>query len=183
MIGFDLVKTKALKNVIAVIDNDEYKDLSREIGSNIDDVKFIEASSQDGLDIIRHSSAHLMAAAIQRLYPQTKFTIGPSIDNAFYYDIDLDQKISEDDFAKIEAEMKKIVDEDVKFVRKEVSKNEALSLFKDNEYKCEIIKELPDNAVITLYYLGDYVDLCRGPHVPSSRYLKYFRLTKVSGAY
>jgi len=185
MNGFDLVKKSGAKDIIAIEVNEEFKDLSYEIPANVSDeeVELISKSSQDGLDILRHSCAHLMAAAIQRLWPSTMFTIGPSIENGFYYDINCPQNISENDLAKIEAEMKKIVSEDLKFSREVVNKQVALEVFKANKYKVELIENLPDNAVISLYYLGDYVDLCRGPHVPSARYLKYFKLTKVSGSY
>jgi threonyl-tRNA synthetase len=186
MNGFELIKKAGIKDAVALILNKEFKDLCSEIPSNISDeeIEFVLKSSQDGLDIIRHSTAHLMAAAIKRLFPNTIFAIGPSIENGFYYDMDFgSEKFSENDFVKVEEEMKKIVKEDLKFVRKEVEKEEALELFKDNKFKIEIINELPVNQPITLYYLGDYVDLCRGPHVPSTRYLPHFKLTKVSGVY
>lgn len=185
MNGFDLVKGAGLKDIIAIKIEDEFKDLSFTIPQNINDekIEFISKSSQDGLDIIRHSTAHLLAAAIKVLFPNTIFTIGPSIENGFYYDIFSEQKISENDFIKIEKEMKNIVDKDVKFVKKAITKEEALKLFKHNKFKCEIIKEIPDNQEISIYELGDYIDLCHGPHVPSTRYLKYFKLTKISGVY
>jgi threonyl-tRNA synthetase len=181
MNGFDLVKKEAKQNVIAIIENDEFKDLSATVKSEV--VGFVDKGSVDGLAIVRHSTAHLLACALQRLYPNVKFAIGPSVENGFYYDIDLDVKLSENDFAKIEAEMKKIVDEDIKFSRSEISRKEALDMFKDNEYKLELINAISDDAPISVYYLEGFYDLCRGPHVPSTRYLKNFKLTKLAGAY
>ncbi|MDR2831067.1 MAG: hypothetical protein LBB45_08605 [Methanobrevibacter sp.] len=181
MNGFDLVKKEAKQNVIAIIEDDQFKDLSANVKSEA--VEFVDKGSVDGLGILRHSSSHLLACALQRIYPNVQFVIGPSIENGFYYDIDLDVKLSESDFAKIEDEMKKIVDEDIKFSRVEVSRKEALDLFKNNPFKLELINDIADDAPISVYYLGDFYDLCRGPHVPSTRYLKYFKLTKLAGAY
>lgn len=146
--------------------------------------KNIEREEQQ--KIFRHSMAHVLAKALTELYPGVKLTIGPAIDDGFYYDVDLAQNISNDDFKKIEEKMTEIIKRDELFIRKEISKAEALKLFKDNPYKKEIINELPDNEVISIYYLGeDFVDLCRGPHVESTKYLRgfAFKLNKVSGAY
>jgi threonyl-tRNA synthetase len=181
--GFELAKRAKAENVVAIRDSDG---VARDMSADFFDeaVEFIDKSSFDGLSIIRHSTAHLMAGAIQRLFPKALFTIGPSIENGFYYDIDFGkQPISEKDFPQIEQAMNKLVKEDIKFVRKEISKKEALEIFKGNKYKLEIIKQLPEKEQITIYSMGDYIDLCRGPHVPSTRYLKYFKLTKISGAY
>ncbi len=134
----------------------------------------------------RHSLAHVMAKAIMKLYPKTKLTIGPAIDDGFYYDLDTAESFTEDVLPKIEKEMKNIISHNEKFVRREVSKAEALEMFKDNEYKTELINELPENEVISVYYLGDdFVDLCRGPHVESTGKLQNFgyKLAKINGAY
>ncbi|MDR2527341.1 MAG: threonine--tRNA ligase [Rickettsiales bacterium] len=181
MKGFDLVKEKGLKDIIAIKTKDKFYDLS----SNIDeeDIEFIEKNSQIGLDIIRHSSSHLLALAVQTLFPDALFTIGPSIENGFYYDIDKSVPFIESDLLKIETKMNEFIKDDVKFIREEISKQDALNLFTENKYKIEIINELPDNEVITIYRLGSFIDLCRGVHVPSTRYLKFFKLTKVAGAY
>ena len=123
----------------------------------------------------RHSLAHVMAKAIMKLYPKTKLTIGPAIEDGFYYDLDTAESFTEDVLPKIEKEMKNIISHNEKFVRREVSKAEALEMFKDNEYKTELINELPENEVISVYYLGDdFVDLCRGPHVESTGKLQNF---------
>lgn len=134
----------------------------------------------------RHSLAHVMAKAIMKLYPKTKLTIGPAIEDGFYYDLDTAESFTEDVLPKIEKEMKNIISHNEKFVRREVSKAEALEMFKGNEYKIELINELPENEVISVYYLGDdFVDLCRGPHVESTGKLQNFgyKLAKINGAY
>lgn len=134
----------------------------------------------------RHSLAHVMAKAIMKLYPKIKLTIGPAIEDGFYYDLDTAESFTEDVLPKIEKEMKNIISHNEKFVRREVSKAEALEMFKDNEYKTELINELPENEVISVYYLGDdFVDLCRGPHVESTGKLQNFgyKLAKINGAY
>lgn len=134
----------------------------------------------------RHSLAHVMAKAIMKLYPKTKLTIGPAIEDGFYYDLDTAESFTEDVLPKIEKEMKNIISHNEKFVRREVPKAEALEMFKDNEYKTELINELPENEVISVYYLGDdFVDLCRGPHVESTGKLQNFgyKLAKINGAY
>jgi len=146
--------------------------------------KNIEREEQQKM--YRHSMAHVLAKALTELYPGLKLTIGPAIDDGFYYDVDLNESITNDDFKKIEEKMTEIIKRDEIFTRREISKKEALKLFANNPYKQEIINELPDNEVISIYYLGeDFVDLCRGPHVESTKYLRgfAFKLNKVSGAY
>ena len=140
------------------------------------------------LDIamLRHGMSHVLAKALKRIYGDIKLTIGPAIDNGFYYDVDLNKNISPEDFNKIEEEMKNIIASNEDFTRKVISKKEALELFKDNEYKLELINELPDNEEISIYYLGeDFVDLCRGPHVENTKFLRSFafKINKVAGAY
>ena len=138
------------------------------------------------LHMARHSLAHILAKAILELYPSTKLTIGPAIDDGFYYDIDLDVQLTPDHFDAIEKKMKEILNKGENFVRKEVSKEEALKLFANNEYKTEIINELDEDAVISIYYTGDdFFDLCSGPHVESSRNLQNyaFKIHAVNGAY
>ncbi len=140
----------------------------------------------ESLQRARHSMAHVLAKALMELYPQTKLTIGPAIDDGFYYDIDLDEQLTPDHFDAIEKKMKEILNKGESFERKEVSKQEALDLFKDNVYKTEIINELPEDATISLYYTGDnFFDLCRGPHVESTRNLQNFgfKIHSVNGAY
>lgn len=136
------------------------------------------------LDILNHSCAHMMAQAIQRLYPDAKFWVGPSIEEGFYEDFDLGDKVVNDEMIEeITKEMKKIVKEDKLIKRIELSKKEALEMFKGNEYKIETIENLPEDEIISVYQQGEYVDLCRGPHVKSTKLLKNFKLLKHSGAY
>ena len=136
------------------------------------------------LNTLNHSCAHLMAQAIKHLYPHAKFWVGPVIEEGFYYDMDLgDDVIKEEDFPRIEKEMKKISKDGKRIVCLELTKEEALEMFKDDEYKLDIIENLPENETITAYRQGDYTDLCRGPHVESVKEIKYFKLLKVSGAY
>ncbi len=140
----------------------------------------------EGLQKARHSMAHVLAKALMGLYPKTKLTIGPAIDDGFYYDVDLDEQLTPDHFDAIEKKMREILNKGESFTRKEVSKQEALKLFAGNEYKTEIINELPNDATITLYYTGDnFFDLCRGPHVESTRNLQNFgyKIHSVNGAY
>ncbi len=149
------------------------------------DFKVVKFEDPEGKEIFWHSSAHLMAAAIQRLYPETKFAIGPAISNGFYYDIDLDQSLNEEDLLKIEEVMKKIVKENPSFERIEVSREEALKKFKEagQDYKIELIEELDENETITIYQLGDFFDLCRGPHLEDVKKIKAFKLLSIAGAY
>ena len=139
----------------------------------------------EGKDVFRHTSAHMLAQAIKRLYPEAKFAIGPSIENGFYYDIDLDQRLTMEDLQKIEAEMKKISKEDLKVERYELPKEEALAWAKENGeiYKEELINELPEGEVISFYKQGDFTDLCRGPHLPSTKKVKAVKLLSIAGAY
>ena len=139
----------------------------------------------EGKDVFRHTSAHMLAQAIKRLYPQAKFAIGPSIENGFYYDIDLEERLTMEDLAKLEAEMKKIAKEDLKVERYELPKEEALKWAKENGeiYKEELINELPEGEIISFYKQGDFTDLCRGPHLPSTKKVKAVKLLSVAGAY
>ena len=137
------------------------------------------------LNVLNHSCAHLLAQAVKHLYPQAKFWVGPVIEDGFYYDIDLgDSAIKEEDLPLIEKEMKKLAKDGKKIIRHEISKEEALEMFKDDEYKIDLISRMdPNDTVISCYSQGDFTDLCRGPHVDSVKELKYFKLLKFSGAY
>ena len=136
------------------------------------------------LNVLNHSCAHLLAHAVKHLYPEAKFWVGPVIDDGFYYDIDLgDKSLTVDDLPIIEKEMKKISKSDKRIVRLELSREEALEMFKDDPYKIDIINELSDDSVISAYRQDDFVDLCRGPHMPTTKSMKFFKLIKVSGAY
>lgn len=140
--------------------------------------------SDEKLSVLNHSCAHLLAHAVKRLYPNAKFWVGPVIDEGFYYDMDLgDIKLSEDDLDKISKEMKKIAKSDKRISRVELSKEEALDMFHDDPYKIDLIENMPDGEVISAYKQDDFIDLCRGPHVESTKKCKNFKLLKVSGAY
>ena len=150
------------------------------------EVEFIDIDSPEGEDIVRHSTAHLMAQAVLRLYPETKVTIGPVIENGFYYDFDPVEQFTEEDLEKIEAEMKRIVKENIKLEKYVLPRDEAIDYFRDvdkNKYKVEIVEGIPQGEQVSFYKQGDFTDLCRGTHVPSTGYLKAFKLRTVAGAY
>ncbi|MGJ3205115.1 threonine--tRNA ligase [Geobacillus thermoleovorans] len=139
----------------------------------------------EALDILRHSTAHLMAQAIKRMYGNVKLGVGPVIENGFYYDIDIEHKLTPDDLPKIEAEMRKIVKENLDIVRKEMSREEAIRLYEEigDELKLELIADIPEGEPISIYEQGEFFDLCRGVHVPSTGKIKEFKLLSISGAY
>ncbi len=172
------------KKAIAGKVNDQLVDLYRPIEENAT-IEIVTLESEDGLEVYRHSSAHLLAHAIHRLYPNTKFGIGPVIEDGFYYDMEIPVTLSPEDLFKIEQEMKKIIKEDIKIERKEVSREEALQIFEKlgDHLKIELINDLPEDAQISIYEQGDFFDLCRGPHLPSTGKLKAFKLLSVAGAY
>ena len=149
------------------------------------EVELLTFESEEGKRALRHSASHILAQAVKRIYPTVRVAIGPAIATGFYYDFDFKTPITMDALKEIEAEMKKIVKESLPIVREEVSRKEALKLFRelDEPYKVELINDLPKDAAITLYRQGDFVDLCAGPHVPSTKYVKAFKLTSVTGAY
>jgi threonyl-tRNA synthetase len=144
----------------------------------------VVASSDEGKEILRHSSAHVMAQAVKALYPGVKIAIGPSVENGFYYDFDYDGTFTPDDLEKIEKKMQEIIAQNLPFTRIETTRQNALKLFSDkNEpYKVELLQEIPDDTV-SLYQQGDFIDLCRGPHIPSSGKIKAYKLTSIAGAY
>ena len=179
-----LISKKLAKEAVAAKVNGKLVDLSHKLKEN-DQVEIVIADSEEGIEIIRHSAAHVMAQAVKRLYKNVKLAIGPTIKNGFYYDFDLDVSLTNDDLQKIEDEMNKIISKDLKFTRQEVSRKEALKLMseKNEYYKIELINDLDENEQISLYTQGDFTDLCRGPHIPSTRFIKAFKLTSVAGAY
>ena len=147
-------------------------------------IKWITMEGEQGLEVLRHSTSHIMAQAVQSIFPGTKVSIGPSIRDGFYYDFDQDQRFSPEDFPKIERKMQEIIDQDLPIVRRTLPREEAIKYFKERKepYKVELIEGLPDHQV-TLYEQGDFVDLCRGPHLPSTGKIRAFKLTSVAGAY
>ncbi|MBQ34500.1 MAG: threonine--tRNA ligase [Candidatus Marinimicrobia bacterium] len=164
--------------------NGKLVDTSFLIENNVD-LSIITNKDEKALEVIRHSTAHLLAQATQQLYPKAQVTIGPVIDNGFYYDFAYKEGFSEQDLAKIEKKMKAIVKQNLPIQRLEMKREDAIELFKSmgEHYKAEIIESIPTNEVLSLYKQGDFVDLCRGPHVPSTSKLKVFKLMKLAGAY
>jgi threonyl-tRNA synthetase len=181
--GFDIARSISeglARDSVAMELDEKLVDLGTVVKKNTT-VRLITTRDKEALEIMRHSAAHVMAQAVLRVYKDAKLTIGPVIEDGFYYDIDM-QPVSEDDFPKIEAEIKKLVKEKIPIQRNEVSKAEALAFYKDEPYKLEMISDLEDGQ-ISLYQQGDFTDLCRGPHVPHTGFVKAIKLTKVSGAY
>ncbi len=172
-----------LNDVLVADYNGSLVDLSSVIASG-GSLKFFGAESEEGLDTLRHSASHIMAQAVQRLYPGSKFGIGPTIKDGFYYDIETPSQINEEDLGKIEKEMGKIIIENCEFSRREMKKNDAVEFFKkaNQPYKVEIISDIASEGV-SVYSQGEFTDLCRGPHIPSTNYLKAYKLLSVSGAY
>ena len=172
------------KATVAGMLNGKLVDASELIESDSDAV-LITNSDEDGIEIIRHSCAHLFGHALKQLYPKAKMAIGPTIENGFYYDIDLEESLSENDLEKIELRMKELAQTNYDVVREVVTRKKALDTFENrNEpYKVEIINEIPNDEIIALYHHNEYIDMCRGPHVTSVRHLKAFKLTKIAGAY
>ena len=168
------------RNCVAMEIDGRQLDLNRAITADAA-LRLITTKDPEALEIMRHSAAHVMAQAILHLYPQARLTIGPVVEEGFYYDIDM-PPVSEEDFARIEAEMKKIVQEKLPLQREEIPKAEALALYRNEPYKLEMLQDLQDGT-ISLYRQGDFFDLCRGPHVPHTGFVKAFKLMKASGAY
>jgi threonyl-tRNA synthetase len=171
------------KDIVAAKLDDRLVDLSGTLEQDCA-IDFVRAESTDGLDVLRHSTAHLMAQAVQELFPGTQVTIGPTIENGFYYDFKRDRAFSPEELEQIEKRMQELAKADLKIVREELPRSEAIELFRKmgEDYKVEIIEGIPDEKV-SLYRQGDWVDLCRGPHVPSTGAIKAFKLTSVAGAY
>ena len=170
------------KAALAGIVNDQPVDLTAPVAEG-DSVAIVTAKSDEGLELLRHSTAHVMAAALVDLYGDVQFGVGPAIEDGFYYDVKLDRALSPDDFAAIEARMAEIVKADEAFERRVVTRAEAEEIFAGQPFKLELIAELPEDAVITTYTIGKFTDLCRGPHLPSTGKLGAFKLTKLAGAY
>jgi len=171
------------KSIAGKVNNEMY-DLKRPIEEDAA-IEIITQDSDAALEVLRHSTAHLMAQAVKRLYKSAKFGVGPVIEGGFYYDIDLEESLTPEDLPKIEKEMKKIINENIEIVRLEVSRDEAIERFKgiDDEYKLELIEAIPADQQVTIYEQGDYFDLCRGVHVPSTGKIKEFKLLSIAGAY
>ncbi|MCU7663628.1 threonine--tRNA ligase [Bacillus thuringiensis] len=178
------ISSSLKKKAVAGKVNDGLYDLRRNIEENAE-VEIITIDSNEGVEIARHSAAHILAQAVKRMYGDINLGVGPVIENGFYYDMDLPSSVIVEDLRKIEKEMKKIINENIKIERVEVSREEAAKLFQEmnDRLKLELLEAIPSGESVTLYKQGEFVDLCRGPHLPSTGYLKAFQLTQVSGAY
>ncbi|MEN2031861.1 threonine--tRNA ligase [Staphylococcus hominis] len=170
------------KKAVAGKFNNQLVDLTRPLEED-GAIEIVTPGSDEALEVLRHSTAHLMAQALKRIYGDVKFGVGPVIEGGFYYDFDMDEKVSSDDFEKIEKTMKQIVNENYKIERKVVSREEAKDFFKDDPYKLELIDAIPEDENVTLYSQGEFTDLCRGVHVPSTSKIKEFKLLSTAGAY
>ncbi|EIL6998167.1 threonine--tRNA ligase [Campylobacter jejuni] len=168
------------KEVIAYLDNETIIDSQSVKNTNLKEIYF--DNSKESLEVIRHSCAHLMAQAIKSLYPEAKFFVGPVIEDGFYYDFRVESKIGEEDLVKIEKEMKELAEAKIEILKYEITKSEALAKFQNDDLKQEVLLRIPDGAV-SIYKQGEFEDLCRGPHVPNTKFLRFFKLTRVAGAY
>jgi threonyl-tRNA synthetase len=183
----DIMERQGIKqreNVVGVVVDGELLDIHAPV-HNGGEAEPIRISSKQAMDILRHSTSHVMAQAVQHLYPDAKLAIGPAIKNGFYYDFDFKKPLSSEELDRIEEEMKRIVDEDQSFSRFVKSRDEAVAFFKERgeEYKVELIRELGEDEEISFYQNGDFIDLCRGPHLPSTGFIKAFKLLNLAGAY
>ncbi|MCI9560957.1 MAG: threonine--tRNA ligase [Clostridia bacterium] len=172
------------RNAVAAKINGVLCDLSKKLAQG-DKLEIVTLKDKEGLEVYRHTCAHVLAQAIKNIYPTCKLAIGPVIDNGFYYDIDFNTPITQDDFAKIESEMNKIIKAKTPIERFELPRAEALKLMKKykESYKAELINDLPEDAVISFYKQGTFTDLCRGPHLPNTGKIKAFKLVSISGSY
>ncbi len=178
------ISSKLAKNSVAALFNGQVTGLTAPIDRD-GELEILDFENEQAKDVYRHSSSHVMAQAVQRLWPDTKLAIGPAIDKGFYYDFDTEHIFSPEDFALIEKEMQKIIKSDFPIVRKEMKREDALAFFRDKneQYKVELIEDLPEDAVISLYEQGEFIDLCAGPHLPSTGKLKAIKCMSVAGAY
>ncbi len=172
------------KQALAIKLDDQFIDLRRPL-QNGGKIEIITYKDEDGIDIMRHSTAHLMAQAIKRLYKDVKFGVGPVIEEGFYYDIDMEESLTPEDLPKIEKEMQRIIDENLEIVRQDVSREEAKEMFREigDDLKLELIDDIPEGETISIYKQGEFFDLCRGVHVPQTSKIKAFKLLSISGAY
>ncbi|HEE9620466.1 TPA: threonine--tRNA ligase [Campylobacter coli] len=168
------------KEVIAYLDDEKIVDSQSKNSTDLKEIYF--DNSKESLEVIRHSCAHLMAQAIKSLYPEAKFFVGPVIEDGFYYDFRVESKIGEEDLVKIEKKMKELAEAKIEISKYEITKNEAIAKFKDDDLKQEVLLRIPDGKV-SIYKQGEFEDLCRGPHVPNTKFLRFFKLTRVAGAY
>ncbi len=188
MTAMDVVRdiSEGLARVACAVKMDgEVRGLTAELAGDIDEFVVLKFEDEGGKKTYRHTASHIMAQAVKRLWPEAKVAIGPAIENGFYYDFDVEKPFSPEDFEKIEAEMKKIINENYPVERFELSRDEALALMEkmDEPYKVELINDLPEDSVISFYKQGDFTDLCAGPHLPSTGRVRSYKLLSAAGAY
>ena len=178
------IAPQLFNEAVAVKVNGELRDRETPLVADAE-VEAVTAASHDGHDVLLHSTSHLMAQAVKQLFPKVKVTIGPTIENRFYYDFDVDEPFTDEDLTKIEDRMKEIASEGLSIHRQELSRNDAMALFKKvgESYKVEILENISEDDTISAYSQGDFTDLCRGPHVPSTDFIKHFKLLNSAGAY
>ena len=178
------ISNSLAKEAVAGRINGQLKDLCVQIEQDCE-LEIIKKSDPDGIDIVRHSFAHLTGHAIKQMYPDAKMAIGPVIKNGFYYDIELSENLNDLSLKKIEKQIDKLIKQNYDVVREVVSPEKAIEVFQQRKesYKVEIVNEIPKDEIIALYHHQEYIDMCRGPHVPNTKFLRHFKLTKVSGAY
>lgn len=178
------ISPRLAKNALVARLNGKLVDMSRPVNED-STLEILTFDDEEGREVFRHSSSHVLAQAVKHLFPETKLGIGPAIADGYYYDFDVKENFTPEDLEKIEKEMEKIVQQDLPFERSELSREEALKLFNEmgEPYKVELINDLPEDAVISCYKQGDFVDLCAGPHVPSTGKLKAIKLMSLAGAY
>lgn len=179
------ISKRLAEDALAVEINGSIKDLSCKINENAT-IKFLTFEDERGKEVYWHSTSHLMAHAIQEIYPEAKFGVGPAIDSGFYYDIDINSQLSDEDLMAVEEKMKQLAQQNSPFIREDLPKSEAIKLFKQkgDNYKLEILSEIDENSEgISIYKEGSFIDLCRGPHLPSAGKIKYFKLLNISGSY
>jgi len=179
-----IISSNLGRKALAAEVNHELVDLSYPLNKD-SVVKMITAHDKEGIEIIRHSTAHLLAHAVKTLFPATQVTIGPVIDNGFYYDFSCERAFTTEDLEKIESKMHELANQNLEIKRYTLTHQQAINFFQrqGESYKVQIIRDLPEDEILSLYSQGDFTDLCRGPHVPNTGKLRFFKLTKVSGAY
>ncbi len=178
----ETIGPRLAKAAVAATVGGKLVDLSTRVHDG-DQVSIVTLASEEGLEVLRHSSAHVLAEAATRVFPGTKVAIGPAIKDGFYYDFEFPEPVTEEALAKFQAEMERSIKEAKPFVREEVSRESALELFEDEPYKAELIRDLPEDETISLYRHGDFVDLCRGPHLPDTGRIPAVRALSIAGAY
>ena len=178
------IGTRLAKDAVAAQINGKLTDLTEAIDIDAD-INIITGDSADGHEVLLHSTAHLMAQAVKELFPNARVTIGPAIENRFYYDFDVENPFTDEDLASIEEKMRELAQNNYPVKRKVFSKDEAIDLFKsmDENYKVEIIQEISPEETLSAYQQDNFIDLCRGPHVPATGRIKYFKILNSSGAY